>query len=630
MQETPSDPSNQVCEVIPESDPVTYLARSALFRGVGEPTLRQVEPPPEWTHICAGDSLMRQGEEGADCFFLVRGRLRVSVNDSQGGERMIGYIQAGETVGEMALLTDEPRSANIRAVRDSTFIRFSRNAFLSIIQQEPDAALTVSRTIIQRLKRELAGKPDRTDVATIAVLPVSKAIDGDGFTLRLQKKLAEFSPSIVMEPDTAYASPGFDPEGQKFAEKLYNAERHHRYVLFQCAYGDSQWNRLCLRQADLILAIADARSKPVRDGDTGPVPGLHFDSADREGKGPLLRCGSDHVLARVELVMLHGSRFTPHCGTDAWLQGGMFEDFHHVRRENDSDFGRIARLLTGRGVNVVLGGGGAKGFAQIGVLRAIVEAGIPIDRIAGTSMGSLIAAQYSLGYAFDKMIAVNRKIWVDGRPLSDFTFPAVSIVRGKRLQKALHDLLNPWRIEDMPLRFFCVSSNLSRARLCVHDRGVLWRGVRASGSIPGIGPPMITDGELLIDGGVLNNLPGNLMAERFNGRVIVVDVAAQELPPVSEIYNDSVLSGWYLLWRRLNPLTKPADIPGIMEILQRTVTLSSERLSMNVLDHADFVFSPPVSEFGTLSFDRIEKIVDTGYQYARERLNGFDSGSLFG
>jgi predicted acylesterase/phospholipase RssA len=119
-------------------------------------------------------------------------------------------------------------------------------------------------------------------------------------------------------------------------------------------------------------------------------------------------------------------------------------------------------------------------------------------------------------------------------------------------------------IEDMPIRFFCVSSNLTSIELSVHERGLLWAAVRASGSMPGAAPPMFHDGQVLVDGAVLNNLPGDIMQERFGGRLVAVDVSALDGLQVPAGVPETP-SGWMILLRRL--LGRPWPVPGVTELL---------------------------------------------------------------
>ena len=238
-----------------------------------------------------------------------------------------------------------------------------------------------------------------------------------------------------------------------------------------------------------------------------------------------------------------------------------------MRAGHQGDLDRIVRYVSRREVGLVLSGGGARGFAHAGVVRAIQEAGLPIDVIAGVSMGAVMAAGYAFSEQWEETIPLI-KAQLEG-VFSDYTLPFVSLARGRRFDRYLQALFGDASIEDLRMPYFCVSSNLTRADTVVHRTGPLWRAIRASGSLPGLVPPVVDDGDLLYDGGLLNNLPVDLMRKEIHtGVLIAVDV----VPPVDLGIRATGLespSGWRIAWSRLNPLTKAIEMPSIVSILQR-------------------------------------------------------------
>jgi predicted acylesterase/phospholipase RssA len=153
-----------------------------------------------------------------------------------------------------------------------------------------------------------------------------------------------------------------------------------------------------------------------------------------------------------------------------------------------------------------------------------VEAGIPIDYVCGTSMGAIFAAGLALGFDVPRLREEVHELFAKPFALYDLTIPISSLLAGKKLDRVLHGQFGNADIEDLWLPFFCVSTDLSHAKLVVHDRGCLWKSVRASCSIPGIFPPQPMDGRMLVDGGLVDNLPLDLMLERCAGPIIAVDV----------------------------------------------------------------------------------------------------------
>ena len=272
-------------------------------------------------------------------------------------------------------------------------------------------------------------------------------------------------------------------------------------------------------------------------------------------------------------------------------------------------------------MGVALGGGGARAFAHIGVIRALEEAGIEIDGIGGTSQGSLIAAQYALGWDVETMVERNREVFLKSKPQRSFTLPFVSIL-SRRPRGLLEEMFSDLEIEDLWLSYFAVSANLTTARQVVHQRGALSDAMFASMAVPGVVAPAVSDGELLVDGGVLNNLPGDVVRRLWGGRVITVDVGAETEKRFTSDRNELPSAG-AILKSSLNPFAEKVKVPGIVEILLRSSLLGSAQNTAAAEAEADLFLRPPVGEFGMFEVKAIDRLVEIGYQHARERLENW-------
>jgi NTE family protein/lysophospholipid hydrolase len=226
-------------------------------------------------------------------------------------------------------------------------------------------------------------------------------------------------------------------------------------------------------------------------------------------------------------VLLHAPNTAHPSGTSRWLDPRAAADVthHHVRTDREGDVARLARSIGGASLGLALSGGGARGFAQLGVIRALADFGLSVDVVGGASMGAVLGALHAIGHDVPTIVELMKAGHRRARPFRDFTAPVVSLLRGDSLVNPLKMLFGDTQIEDLWIPFFCVSANLSRAELVVHDRGPVWRWLLASASAPGVVPPVVHHGDLLVDGGVLNNLPADILRERCRGSVIAVDVA---------------------------------------------------------------------------------------------------------
>lgn len=290
--------------------------------------------------------------------------------------------------------------------------------------------------------------------------------------------------------------------------------------------------------------------------------------------------------------------------------------------------GKLLKPLTGRlaanspsprAVSLVLSGGGARTFAQIGVLRAMEEAGIQIEMAGGTSGGAIIAALVALGWDAEKIRQTMRRHLVERGSPMDYVLPFSSLIDGKHFTRMLAEVFGEVKIEDLPRRFFCVSCNLNRAELVVHESGLLRKAIAASISVPGLVPPVALDGELLIDGGILNNLPVDVMKQYAPGHVWAVDVGIKRDVKICNRYSAS-LPTWKIWWSRINPFAEPIKVPNAVDILMNTAMLASQRQSEINRQLADVCLRPPVDEFAAFDFKSFDQIVEIGYRCAQQRI----------
>jgi NTE family protein/lysophospholipid hydrolase len=570
-----------------------------LFQNLDEATRDAIAREVSWVQVPGGELLFRCGDAGDALFVVITGRLQAIIEVPGGPPEIVGEISQGEVVGEMALLTGESRSLTVRAIRDTTLVRFSQQAFERVAEQNPKAMLAVTRRIILRLQQRNRGVRPPVRVATVAVLTAGGGDLHRRVADRLATALRQAGPTQVLTGATVdEATRGLDHLAA--SRWLDEQERQFAFTLYVADDSTSAWTARCVRQADRALVVADGDHPPDHDR----LVAWSHQMSLRDGLPP------------VELVLLHGSSSTPR-GTSAWLAATAAESHHHVCLGVVADIERVARFLTGRAVGLVLGGGGARGFAHIGVIRAFKEAGVPIDAVGGTSMGAIIAGQCAMGIEPEAMLTLNRHHWIVNNPLKDKTLPIVALLACHRLDAMVATMFGTVDIADLWRRYFCVSADLTNAELRVHRAGPLARATRASMSLPGIAIPVHDNGSLLIDGGVLNNLPADIMKTVGGGPVVAVNVSPEKDLAVSGPYPEAV-SGWSLLLNRGR-----VKVPGILSIIMRTTMLASTRERNHVNHDIDLLVNPGVEAFGMFDWDKLDAIAQCGYDCARVSLAGW-------
>jgi len=576
-----------------------------LFGAVDDAMLRYVESRVEWKRLRAGEVLFSAGERSEDLYFVVGGRLRALAPDGTA----LGEMTRGESIGEIALLTGESRTATVTAVRDSELVHVTRHAFDDIVAKYPQAMQAIARIVVRRLLAKERHEPG-TRAKCIAVMPAGPGTRIDEFCRSLAKALEPLGATLHLSSErfggllSRRGFAGIDEEeaaGIRLTTWLDAQESHYRFLLYETDAGPSAWSRRCLRQADDLILVAPAGASPV--------PG--------ELERTLLDTSEAGSRARRTLVLLHPDDGRLPSATSGWFEGRDVQQHFHVRLGRDGDYRRLARCIAGMAIGLVLGGGGARGLAHIGVVRALREANIPIDKIGGTSMGAVIASLVAMDYDWKQMVEVNRDAWMKRKPHTEYALPLVSLVRSRRLDSMAQHVWGDTNIEDLWLDYFCISCNLSTSETVVHERGTLWKAVRASASIPGVFVPVLDNGDALVDGGIVNNLPGDIMRERSCHRVIVVDVGSEHdfLFNVSE-----VPSPWKLLLNRITPFAKRLEAPLIGEVLLRVTDVASSYRTHEVRRAADLALRPPIDRYGVLQFEMLDEIVDVGYRYMSEKL----------
>ncbi|HTQ13522.1 MAG TPA: patatin-like phospholipase family protein [Rhizomicrobium sp.] len=561
------------------------LLHFPLFQGIGDAALKRLLAEANWFGLPGGMLLKRDGENDQALFLVVTGSLGVFVDDEKGKRRLVAHVPAGETVGEMSLISGEAHSAQLVALRDTELLRISPEGFDNLINRHPIVMRNLLRVIVQRLQKTTRRRTDSSRPKTFAVVPLQDNLGQFHIARRLASALAGMGTrAAVLDADSADHS----------AEWFNAFEADHDIVFYRGDTPNSPWTQLCLRQADRVFLLARSdESLPLRPVD---IPAF-----------------KERATGLPELLLLHPDTNTRDLPEHFSIRSGLFESHHHLRRGNEGDIQRLARFIAGRSVGFVLAGGGARGFAHIGIIKALRESQVPFDRLGGTSMGAIVAAGLALEWSQDELTERVRAAFVTTDPLSDLTLPLIALVRGRKVSKLLREHFGEIRIEEMPKPFFCVSSDLTTGRIHVHRQGPLWRALRASVALPGILPPVTHHGHLLVDGGVMNNLPVDVMAERSHGPIIASDVTGEVDLRVSDSrYGERPI--WDLLWQRMR------GSPSILSILMRSGTVGSEAQRRLVRDQADYLFEPPLEDVGLRDWKKFDRAIAEGYEHAQARI----------
>jgi predicted acylesterase/phospholipase RssA/CRP-like cAMP-binding protein len=590
------------------------VASTDLFEKLSRSALRDVMSELTHTHVRGGETLFRAEEPGDGMFIVITGRLLLYSIQPDHTEKMITEIGPGEYVGELELIMDEPRSMTIKAIRDTELLKLSKLGFERLIKKHPGALLIMTQNIVKRIRKLAFSKEQSGALRTIALVHAGTYWNLNTFTESFIPVLEKQGATLVVTSERLdhYLGEGmskvdfgiWDEKDNRIVEWLCEQERNYRFVVYQADPGLTPWTRRCIRQADRILLLASSRGSHAYN----VVEHYIFGRA------------RDITNARIELIILHDDSVSHPKNTNRWLTKRKVMRHHHVQRYRIQHYERIVRFLTDNAVGLVLGGGGARGCAHIGVIQAIQEANIPIDMIGGTSAGSGIGALLAMRRDVITMRYMIREGFLEKKPFKRFALPVYAIMDRFVVDQISKSWFGDVQIEDLWINFFCISTNLTDGEVVIHNQGPVWKATRASSSLPGIFAPMIDNHQVLVDGGVLDNIPVEKMKHMCSGPVILSNVTPQKDLRVDFDY-DHFPSPFMTLWSWINPLMKKIEVPSLIDIIMRVTGLNSIKKIQYEERLSDLIINPPLEKFGLLAFSEMDKIIDLGYRYAKDVIN---------
>lgn len=595
------------------------------FGDVDAAALERLQQAMTWTELAGGQVLMRQGEPGDALYLLVSGRLRATIADAAvpGGQRIVGEISRGQIVGELALITGDARNATVTAVRDSLLARLDRTAFNDLLASHAALSmaltrhLALTRQMVRRLQSP-ASEGLHPRPGTVTLVPISRGLPVRALADQLAAALAAFGRVEVVDAarvhghvesgDATLGPASMMAEERRVALLLDRIESRAEFVLLVADDEPTAWTARCCRGADELLLLADATTVP----EVHPTERL------------CLMGRADTTDAAEVLLLLHPPGAAMPRGTRAWLDRRPVAGHLHLRADHAGDIARLARFLNRSATGLVLAGGGARGLAHLGVVRALREQGVEVDFVGGTSIGAVMATYVASDRGWDDVMRNARRAF-EARPTGDYSpWPWLSVFRGRRLRRVLDAGVRELTgheadAEDLWKGFFCVSTNYSQAREQVLQRGPLARLLLASTSIPGALPPVLIDGELHCDGGSFNNFPVDVMRrQRGVGHVIGVDLDVRQ--PL-RVDLDEVPGGWDLFLDWLRPVRKRRyRLPSLPAYLMTVMVLNSMARGRQARALADLYFHPPLERVGLLQWKRFDRIVQIGYEHALQVL----------
>ncbi|KAI1182400.1 patatin-like phospholipase [Nemania serpens] len=669
-------------EKIVEKYPIVLLTMAKRLTSLLPRLLLHIDFALEWVQVDAGQVIFNKDEESEAIYLVLNGRLRLVEDRRGGGMNVRAEFGQGDSVGELEVMTESARTGTLHAIRDTELVKFPRTLFNSLAQEHPNITIKISKIIASRMRRIIddpspfAGKDAATgtsinkssstlNIRTVAILPIRAGVPVVEFGNRLMNALSQvgnlngatsLNQSAILSHLGKHA---FNGMGKlKLSQYLADLEEKYGLVVYVADTNvAAPWTQTCITQADCILLLGLAESSPeigeyerfmlgtkstarktlvLLHADRDSKPGLtrswlknrvwinggHYHMQMSFGAtavpvhrpGPAKK-GGPTLKERVQILQAEIQRYTtrkirqrPYYSPDTSFKG---------------DFQRLARRLCGKSIGLVLGGGGARGIAHIGVVKAIEEAGIPIDIVGGTSIGAFMGGLYARHADVVPMYGLAKKfagrmssVW---RFALDLTYPSAAYTTGHEFNRGIFKTFGKHQIEDFWLEFYCNTTNISKSRAEIHTSGYAWRYVRASMSLAGLLPPLCDEGSMLLDGGYIDNLTVSHMKSLGADVIFAVDVGSLD-DDTPQGYGDT-LSGMWAFFNRWNPLSSTPNPPTLAEIQGRLAYVSS----VDALERAKAMpgciyMRPPIDDYGTLDFGKFDEIYERSVKYGQDFL----------
>jgi NTE family protein len=568
--------------------------------------------PAERDALCAefetlalksGDVLVRQGEVADALYLVISGRFAVTI---EGREGVLAEMGQGQPIGEIAFLAGGTRTATVHAIRDSLVLRLARSEFDRLTAKLPSIWSSLTVTLARRLSKASAVQAPRSDPQprTITLIRAGGGpLPPDFLQLFASVFPRALRTRIIVSKDVHDLLPRGTSFESPLATRALNAlEGELDFVVFLADAELTAWSHKAIRQADLVLAVGAFDSDPSVNA--------------------LERCAAEYLRPEAQRLVLTHTSHRRVSGTRRWLSARSVVMHHHVALDRASDVERLFRFINGTARGLVAGGGGAFCAAHVGIYAALLDAGVPIDMMGGTSAGGAYTAAFALERTPDEIDRATHEMFVTDKALGRYTWPRYSLFDHTNFDRALIRSFGGNDIEDLWIPYFAISTNLSSYERYCHRRGELWAAVRATASIPVVLPPFYTDeGHMLVDGCLLDNVPIATMHQMKSGPNIVVSLRVPRLECFDVRYSAFPSRG-DLLRRVINPLRSQLmpHAPGPITVLLRSLESGREDFKRHMRP-SDLLLTPPMPpDMGILDWHRHTELMEAAHHWGRSEI----------
>ncbi|MFD2200495.1 cyclic nucleotide-binding and patatin-like phospholipase domain-containing protein [Shivajiella indica] len=573
-----------------------------LFGEMEENSLKQIFESGKKIELDSGEYLFKQGDKKNELYIVLSGRLR-AINQEKTHISVLGDIAEGEPVGEIALFTGEPRMAGVVAIRKSVVLEINQDHYHSVVSKNPGFASALTRFVIKRMRRNELEKNVESAPKNIVLLPLQKDLKIGFWIEELKKHFASlYLPTQVLSEESDL--------GKSAKPIMEVLESFQGLNLLLCDGNDSEWTKKCLLNADLIILASDFHADP----NLYPVEieqNLYENS----------------ILNRKKyLLLLHPEDAGLPENTEKWFKNRNLSLHIHARKNNPRDIRRLCRIISNQAIGLVLGGSNSKGYAHIGAVKALLEAGLEIDFVGGSSAGAIYGMSMTFAdFDFESIEKTCNDSASIESGINDFMLTYFSKNSYKKIEEFTKKTFQNSSLEDFWITSYCVSTDISNNEVKVHRTGPAWQKVQESFTSPGIFPPVVINDQIYVDGALSDKIPIDPMYRYPIKHIIAVSLTGTEPEKVDLHANPSV---WDQIKEKFTK-KKVYDNPVITTVMVNSMTLNPRQKAEINKSKVSLLLDINLRAVSLLDDSQWKKVVKKGHDQTKLFLKGLSEEEKF-
>ncbi|MEM1243751.1 MAG: patatin-like phospholipase family protein [Pseudomonadota bacterium] len=579
------------------------LQESDLFKDKNEKVFKSLLKISSPITLEKNAALFNYGDTADALYILVHGRLASISKNAE----ISAIIKPGELVGEIGVFANSSHMLTIKALRRSKLLKIDGPTFLKLCETNPDLLKEVNQLLINRLRSTLQLiEHKEVKRRCSCIITSSSKIDYQHFFTALNLSLDNSKTLIVAQSQFLKE----ETNSKLKVEQLFNSleDEYENLIYIAHPTSDQYWWNACINNADKLYILVDTQKQKIYD--------------------PLLKKKLEYETSDVverNLILLREHARQNIKGSQRWIENYACKNHYHVALDDTASIKRFMRFLLDIQVSLTISGGLFRGWAAIGMLKALYENDIPIDIIGGTSIGAVVAAAHIFcENDYDNLYEFFNKIYTaEERPFRfhRYTIPITSFLSSANGTLALKKLFKSKTIEDLPLNFFCVGFNLTQAQPHIFRNGLLWLALRATSALPVLIPPVEINSELIVDGAINNNFPIDIMHTILENTGLYIGIDLGNCRGIPEKYHfPPILKPLNLLLYKLG--LKHYTLPKLNKVLHDSLFANTTIASRKNAKLANVLIRPDLTEYNQLALERakVRDLIELGYACAMENL----------